>query len=107
MTHTRECADLLFLNKFRQKLPFMTRSVMSNLNQILFKAQIAHHVRAMLVSIFLILLGGKVLGQQVSNNGDFRVANSAGCAPFTVAPEVLFPGKWGLEKEKVFFGFCD
>jgi hypothetical protein len=23
------------------------------------------------------------------------------------APEVLFPGKWGLEKEKVFFGFCD
>lgn len=68
----------------------MTLSVMSNLNQVLSKAQVIHHAKLVMASIFLILLGSPLYGQQVSNNGDFRVANAAGCAPFTVSPEVLF-----------------
>lgn len=69
----------------------MTRSVMSNLNQVLSNIRIIHHAKLMVASIFLILLGSPLLGQQVSNNGDFRVAHAAGCAPLTVTPEVLFP----------------
>lgn len=69
----------------------MTRSVMSNLNQVIYKSQVTHHAKLVMASIFLMLLGSQLYGQQVSNNGDFRVANTAGCAPFTVTPEVLFP----------------
>lgn len=45
--------------------------------------------------LLLCVSKGKLNAQQVSNNGDFRLTHTVGCAPFTVTPEVLFPGTFG------------
>ena len=68
----------------------MTRSVMSNLNQKPSKSSALIRAKCMLLILAWMVFGHTLEAQQVSNNGDFRVANVAGCAPFTITPEILF-----------------
>ncbi|MFY0593073.1 gliding motility-associated C-terminal domain-containing protein [Roseivirga sp.] len=66
----------------------MTRSVMSNLNQT--SSQILILKLSLLLSFICLLGNNKANAQQVGVNGDFQLAHTAGCAPFTVRPELLF-----------------